>query len=350
MRNCPCNFIYRLFLMFLFGILVSGCAIAPEAPTFTPIAFTPIAASTQTQTPSRPFWELDSTRDPNRGTAVSALLQTTAPLVTPTPLPGQELIAYLPRPADLPECQAINYVVALTSAQAACSLIPRGSLSISIISSPAPYAAKSLALPAAYQPVQFETLGQASIAGVNEQGDAMTVAFITRQVRVSLTYNTPKQEVNPTTVLLIARKIEEKVPASSPPPLALSFPENRQLEKKATYFSTINFSLITDGQYRYSSDFKQGDRVCVYAAPVRRAYDQLWTIVLYDLQKEQVLKKMVRGMYAQSVCGGLEPDYTKDSYKAGDRYEIRIAVNYEWIATLPFETSNPSQSSPPRTH
>ncbi len=350
MRNCPCNFIYRLLLMFLFGIVVSGWAIAPEAPTFTPIAFTPIAASTQTQTPSRPFWELDSTRDPNRGTAVSALLQTTAPLVTPTPLPGQELIAYLPRPADLPECQAINYVVALTSAQAACSLIPRGSLSISIISSPAPYAAKSLALPAAYQPVQFETLGQASIAGVNEQGDAMTVAFITRQVRVSLTYNTPKQEVNPTTVLLIARKIEEKVPASSPPPLALSFPENRQLEKKATYFSTINFSLITDGQYRYSSDFKQGDRVCVYAAPVRRAYDQLWTIVLYDLQKEQVLKKMVRGMYAQSVCGGLEPDYTKDSYKAGDRYEIRIAVNDEWIATFPFETSNPSQSSPPRTH
>lgn len=329
-------------------MLVSGCSIAPQTPAFTPIAFTPVTASSQTPTQSRPFWELPVTPNPTRPITESDLAKTLYPESTPTPIPGEELTAYLPGLADLPQCQSINYSVALNSAQATCALQPRGSLSISILSSPTPYAPKSLTLPAAYQPIQFDTLGYASIAGVNQQGDALMVAFITSRIRVTLTYSTPKQAVDQRTVLAVARKVAEKVPESSPPPLALSFPDNQHLENRELYFSAIHFSLYGDGQYRYTSDYKQGDQVCAYVAPSRRAYDQFWTIVLYDLQKEQVLKKMVRGMYPQNLCG-LSPDYPKDTYQAGDVYEVRIAVNDEWVATFPFTTSNPSKSAPPRT-
>lgn len=343
------GFLRRLSLLIVLGLLASGCGITPETVNITPVAFTPISAPTQNtaKAQSRPFWELTTTPDPSRATAISAMAQTAqATEVLPTPAPGQELTAYLPRLADLPQCRNLDYVVTLTSARASCSLEPRGSLSITLTASPAPYAPKSLTLPAAYKPVQFDTIGDASIAGVNATGDAMMVAFIKLQLRVTLTYSTPNQAVDSVTVRSVARLLEAKTPESSQPPLALSFTENQNLENKGLYFSAIHFSLINNGQYRFTSNYQEGDRVCVYAAPRQRDYGLLWTIVLYDLQTEQVVKKMLRGMYAQNLCGGLEPDYPKDTYKPGDRYEVRIAVNDEWIATYPLVTSNPSRSAP----
>lgn len=349
MYNGTGGFRHRFFWLILLGFLASGCTILPETVTPTSIAFTPISAPTQntTKAQTRPFWELTVTPDPGRATAVSAMAQTAlATAVLPTPTPGEELTAYLPRLSELPQCRTLDYTVALTSARASCALDPRGSLSITIQTSPTPYAPKSLTLPAAYQPVRFETIGDASIAGTNAAGDAMYVAFIRLQTRVTLTYNTPGQTANPLTVREIARLLEAKTPESSPPPLALRFPAEPRLEKKSAYFSAVHFSLISKGQYRFSQDFKQGDQVCVYVAPLQRDHSQLWTIVLVDLQTEQVVKKMVRGMYAQNLCGGLEPDYPKDTYRAGDQYEVRIAVNNEWVVTYPFETVRPSQSAP----
>lgn len=341
MRNCTGNFLRRLLLLSFLGALVSGCAIVPEPVTVTPIAFTPVFVPTSDpiQGHSKPFWELTATPDPNRATAVSELVQTALPLEElATADPGQELIAYLPRLTDLPQCQSLDYVIQTTNARAVCNIIPQGSISVTIMASPTPYTANSLSLPTAYQAVDHDTIGQASVAGTSERGDGVTVLFIKKQIKVFLSYSTPNQVADPETVLKIARLVERNVPESSPPPLTLSFPDNQQLERKAAYFSAIQLSLITNGRYHFSSDFKQGDQICVYIAPLKTAYDELWTIVLYDLQKNQVVKKMMRGMYAQNVCSGLEPEYPKDSYKTGDQYEIRIAVNEEWVATFPLVT------------
>ena len=323
------------------GFLVSGCAIVPEPVTVTPIAFTPVIVPTQDpiQIESKPFWELTATPDPYRATAVIELALTAFPGETlPTANPGEELVVYLPRLSDLPQCQSLDYVVALTSARAVCNIIPQGNISITVFAADKVYAESSLSLPTGYTAVEHNPIGQASIVGTSERGDAVTVTFIKKQMRVFLSYSTPKLPVDPLKVIDIARRIERGLPESSPPPLALSFPEEPKLDKRADYFSAVQVSLITNGRYHFSSEFNKGDRICVYVAPLRTDYDQLWTIVLYDVQQEQVVKKMLRGMYAQNVCSGLEPEYAKDSYQAGDQFELRIAVKDEWIHTFPLVT------------
>lgn len=341
MQNRTGGFRHRLFFWTVLGFLVSGCTLVPEPVTVTPIAFTPVNVPTQdaAQGPSKPFWELTTTPDPYRATAVVELAQTAFPdAAVPTQEPGEELSVYLPILEELPQCLSLDYVVQLTSARAVCSLIPQGSLSITVFAADKAYAESSLSLPTGYKEVAHDPIGQASIAGTSERGDTVTITLFKKQMRVFLSYTTPRMPVDPLQVLAIARRMERKLPESSPPPLALSFPEEPRLEKKADYFSAIQVSLITNGRYHFSSEFNKGDRICVYVAPLRTDYDQLWTIVLYDLQTEQVVKKMLRGMYAQNVCSGLEPDYPQGTYKAGDRYELRIAVKDEWIATFPLET------------
>ncbi len=336
MRNCAGNFIVPIFFFLIMSSTASGCS--PSA-TPAPIAFTPIATSSPTQiSTTRPFWERTSTPDPFRATEITAIETVISAEESATAIPGKELYEYLPRLADLSQCQSLDYTVQLTSAQAVCRIIPQGSISMRISAAARPYAESVLSLPAGYTAVETPPIGQASVVGQSAGGDVITISFIKGSIFVQVSYDTPKRAINPDNVISIARRIERGVPDSSSPPLALSFPQAPQLEKRESYFSEIHFSLITNGRYRFSSDFQQGDRICVYVAPKQTAYQKLWTIVLYDLQTEKVAKKMLRGMYAQNICSGLEPDYSADSYRAGDRYEVRIAANDEWVATFPIVT------------
>ena len=256
---------------------------------------------------------------------------------TATEFPWPELSAYLPLPGDAPQCSRMSYQVNLSSASMSCSLWAGGSSSISIEVSGRAYDDRALQLSSSLAPIDLPLVGQGSAAGVSPNGNSITALFYKHTAKVTVVYNSNKQaQIN--NVLPFLTWMDKKVPDELKAPRTYRFPDTENLALSSQYFSGVRFEVLNQGISSDAAEFPQGSSICLYVAPKTGDYQQLWSVVLYDVKKDQVLKKYMYEMYTQKLCGNLDPSYSAGQFVAGDSYQIRIAVGEDWVVTIPFTT------------
>lgn len=331
---------YRLIcLVFLLNVL-SACA--PAQPvTIVYHTLTPVNDLTPSPTPTKykPVWDV-LTKTPG------ALLPTRTPYPTrtpapptATPIPNPQLDTYMPGMADLPMCLSLSYNIGINSASLNCGLKTYGSFSISLNPSSALYNKDALLIPANYFAVEVPVIGTASSAGKNDTEDNLILQFYKKRVKVTINYSTPRIPVKVDDVVAIAQIMEQKIPEVINLPTSLTFPDTPHLENVKNYFTEIKLLIYSKSTFFSSPEYPRNAQVCVYVAPAKTEREKFWTVVFYNQQTEKIERKMMYGMVANRICGGLEPSYTpKNPFTAGDQYEVRIAVNDEWVATFPYVT------------
>ena len=329
--------LYRSWLFLSIAILILLGSCNPPVPEISPTRVRPSPTLSLTPTPSRtPRPTITSTVIPSK-TPIPT--KTTVPSKTPTAtlVPGPLLDTYLPTQKDMPQCRSLQYQISFNTATTTCVLQPVGSITIAITLGSKPILASSLKLATTLTPIDFPTVGDASLAGKNSKGDAIVVLMVKGTTRLTITYSTSKIPVKVENVLSVAKLMDRGELSQANPPSAIGFDATLNPDLVKNYFSQINFWILTKGAYRSVPEFPQGSTVCLVWAPTKTTRDT-WTAYLVDKKNDKVLKKVNGEMFYQKICSGLAPSYASNQFVVGDEYEVRLVVGKDWVASFPFTT------------
>ena len=259
------------------------CQVAQHFPSHKP--YLQHRCSTATPRPTR-------TRLPTR----------TALPTTATEFPWPELTAYLPLPSDVSQCAQVSYRVNLNSATLSCTLWAGGSFSITIEVSELLYSDKSLQLSSSLVPIDVPLIGQGSVGGVSASGNSITTLFYKKNARVTIVYNV-RSVTKINNGVPLANWMDQKIPDEVRAPKTYRFPTTANLALAGRYFSGVRFEVLNQGNSSSNSDFPQGSSICMYVAPATTDYQQLWSVVLYDVKNERILKKICMNYILKNCVG-----------------------------------------------
>ncbi len=242
----------------------------------------------------------------------------------------------MPQVANIPECKSVNYLVSLEWAWIYCSLPNYAVLNANLIVQKNPLTQSDLSI---YQPVAtitVPTIGQGSMAAelANGKKDILLVFYKGNTlIRIeNATYNPDGiSHVNIENVVTLAQQLDKLIPNQIVPPLALSFPD--QLNKAAfnTYFSGIDINIRNYQTFEKQAFFCEKCLVYFKAYP-KVVSNDLYMVGVYDLQKKIIIFKYYFEMNGNDQNFGMPTDL-----KAGDKFEVRIAVGDTLVYVFPFE-------------
>jgi hypothetical protein len=305
------------------SLLVSGCG---TGQLFGP-------ALTPTKTPTLIPYVTEVTLAPTPTfTSVPSLTSTA------TPLPGPELLAYLPVAEDLPKCRWVQYSVSLTHSSLWCNLIGNASLSASLTVQGADFRQADLKLSNPVAVLSAPSLGQGSLAAqVDKDGRDIQLVFLKGNSRILVESSYPLGKANLDEAVALAQLVEKLIPDHIVPATVLSFPEHLDLQGFNKYFYGVDIKFVDYNTQQAQPDFTETSYISLTDVP-RRVSRDFYVVGLYDLQTLTILSKTYNMMFGNTYGGGLEPNYPPGQFKKGDKYELRLAVGDALVAVFPFET------------
>lgn len=136
-------------------------------------------------------------------------------------------------------------------------------------------------------------------------------------------------------VIKEAKKVNALLPEIISPPTALSFPEKLAKDKLSDYFKTL---IVSVGPSRVQgSEITLNDPVCLTEYAQKPNPREFYQVALVDMQTNSILKKFIYQMRYKIHCG-VKPPISASQYRAGDEYEIRVAVGDDLVAIFPLVT------------
>ena len=255
---------------------------------------------------------------------------------TLTPVPGPELITYLPPVKDVVDkCATFEYIQTITSASLSCSLPGVGSLSISITPKGKPVVLKDIQTLTGYNPIPGPTVGQGSQIFHSTNGKTTTLQFFKGNALVKISYTGFSGYLPLEMVIDEAKKVETLLPQITAPPSALSFPDKLAKEKLNDYFKTL---IVSVGPSRVQgSEITLTDQVCLTEYAQKLDPRQFYQAALVDMQTNAVIRKVIYQMRYKIHCA-FKPSFSTKEYRVGDEYEIRVAVGDDLVAIFPLVT------------
>jgi hypothetical protein len=316
----------RFSILTLMILVVSISACGPSqmlSPTFT---VTPINTKTPTKMPT-PTPTLTPTQT-----------NTPTPTFTPTLIPGPELITYLPKITDIPQCSWVEYSVDLDSSWLWCSLPGNINFNVSISTQEKPYTQSDLNSYTPVPTVTLPTIGQGAVlSDVSNNGKDIFLVFYKGNTMVQVENSNPNGKANVDSVVKLAQQVDKLIPDQIVPPLVLSFPDQLNQDVFRKYFYRLDISIVSNGSMKKQADYTENSSICIDSSPMAISHD-LYTVGLYDAQKQAIVSKDYYEMLNRTNCGTTGPRYGRGEYKVGDKYEIRVAVGDTLVDVFPFET------------
>jgi hypothetical protein len=247
------------------------------------------------------------------------------------------LITYLPPVIDaLDKCSTFEYNQTIISASLTCSISGVGSLAIAITAKNKPVALKDIQTLTGYDPIPAPAVGQGSQAFQSDNRKTTSILFFKGNALVRITYSGSYGYPPLDKVIDEAKKVEALLPELTAPPSALSFPDKLAKEKLNDYFQTL---VVSVGPSRVQgSEITLNDQVCLTEYALKPNPREFYQAALVNMQTNTVIKKVIYQMRYKIHCGGLKPSISSKEYKAGDKYEIRVAVGDTLVAVFPLVT------------
>jgi hypothetical protein len=321
--------------MLLVGFIIACLLLTSCAPAITP---TPTSIpSTQPTGTKQPPTETPFSTDTLIAPTPTKTPTPQPPTPTPTLTPGAELITYLPAGKDWPEnCAVTEFFETLTTAYGYCTLTRTFTLSINLSANGKPLTLDDLKPVQDMDPIDTPIFGQGTKAFKADDGLDIILQFFKGVILVKVELRSSKTQVSLDQVLATARQVEALIPANPVPPAALAFPDKLQKDKLKTYFNEL---YVTVGSPRIqNTEINKGDQVCLSENSVNPEWRSFYQAALVNLQTNQVEKKVVYQMRYTIHCSWLRPTISSKDYKAGDKYEIRVAVGDNLVAVFPLVT------------
>lgn len=321
----------RLIVGFIIACLLLTSCVPATIPTPT---FIPTVQPTDTQqSPTETPFPTDTLIPP----APTKTPTPPPPTATPTLIPGAELITYLPAGKDWPEnCTTMTFSETLTTATGSCTLSRIFALSITLTANAKPLTLDNLKPLDNMDPFDTPVFGEGTKAFKAKDEQDIVLLFFKGVILVRVEMRNSRRPVPLDQVLATARQVDALIPANPVPPAALAFPDKLQKDQLKTYFNELYVSV---GPLNIqNTEIKKGEQVCLNENSVNPNWRSFYQAALVNLQTNQIEKKAIFQMLYSRNCSVLRPVIPSKQFKAGDRYEIRVAVGDNLIAVFPLVT------------
>jgi len=240
-------------------------------------------------------------------------------------------------PADLPQCKWIEYFVRLTNASLWCNLPGNINLSAGMNVQEGFFTQADLSI---YKPIATLTvpiIGQGALAAeVGEGSKDIQLVFYKGNTMIRIDNYNPTGKANLDIVVALAQQVEKLIPDQIVPPSMLSFPDNLNEETFQKYFNAIDFKIMDGTSGQISEGYTENSMICIQDYP-RNKNQERFVVGLYNVQTQMFESKTYYETIGLRHCGG-GPSYPQGEFKAGDKYELWIAVEDTLVAVYPFET------------
>lgn len=149
-------------------------------------------------------------------------------------------------------------------------------------------------------------------------------------------YFSPNGTAGADAAIAFAQQMEKLLPDQIVPPSVLSFPDELNDRALTNYFKSITFEIRDSASNQITEAYTDNSEICIQVFP-KNSGRELYMIGLYNVQTQTIEFKEYALMQSIHSCGvGMNYFYNAE-LKAGDKFEIRIAVDDTLVAVFPFE-------------